>query len=562
MLSAKLAKQLKPRADGTFAPERERFAWLKRPFQVVFRELDLLYLATLRWITKRRRNMALIGFAALLVFVGSCSLMPMMGSEFVAPEDRGQFTVSILLPAGTSLERTSALTLTAERALLRDRRIVTVYSTVGGTGDPNQADWRVVTVPKWERDVGLGELQQVARDTVQRNIPEAAVFVSLPGIVEGGRNYPIAYYVQGEDYDELERTAYRFADILRGTPGAADVDVDYQPGKPEVQILVNRDRAAQMGVPVALIARTVRASMEGEVAGKLRDGDDEVDIRVRLREEDRASETLVSRLQVPSPRGFVPVSDLAELGRGEGPAVIERLDRQRTIKVTAAANGRALGDIVAEATQKIEAERLPPGITWQLLGDAKMMQESNESLGVALLLAIVFIYLVLASQFESFLHPITIMMSLPMAVVGAVVALFLQGSSLSLSVFIGIILLMGLVTKNGILLVDHAVVKVREGATPIAAILDAGPARLRPILMTSAAMVLGMLPTAVGQGPGSEFRGPMAMGVIGGVISSTFLTLFVVPVIYLFIEGLRVRASKVVRRRPKTDAAADPSAAE
>ncbi len=193
-----------------------------------------------------------------------------------------------------------------------------------------------------------------------------------------------------------------------------------------------------------------------------------------------------------------------------------------------------------------------------------MMNESNENMLIALALGVLFIYLVLASQFESFMHPVTIMMALPLAFVGAIVALFLQGSSMSMGAMIGMILLMGLVTKNGILLVDHAVTKVREeGFTPKRAILDAGPARLRPILMTSAAMVLGMLPTALNEGPGSEFRSPMAMGVIGGVISSTLLTLLIVPIFYLFMEGMKELARDVgirwVLGRPREVRVDDPA---
>jgi multidrug efflux pump subunit AcrB len=192
---------------------------------------------------------------------------------------------------------------------------------------------------------------------------------------------------------------------------------------------------------------------------------------------------------------------------------------------------------------------LPEGVTYIFRGEVEMMNESNENMVIALLLGVLFIYLVLASQFESFLHPITIMMALPLAIVGAIVALFLNSSSMSMGASIGMILLMGLVTKNGILLIDHAVTRVREnGMTPREAILDAGPSRLRPILMTSAAMVLGMLPTALNTGPGSEFRSPMAIGVIGGVISSTFLTLLVVPVFYLFMEGLKNVSSDILVR--------------
>jgi multidrug efflux pump subunit AcrB len=384
-------------------------------------------------------------------------------------------------------------------------------------------------------------------------MPFAEISISDPGIVEGARDYPIQINVRGENLDEIAAVAEHFGDTLRRMPGTQDVDVQYQPGSPELAIHVDRDRASQLGIPLAMVAMTTRASIEGEVAGLYRDREtgDELDIRVRLEEEDRNSAALVANLRIPTPGGFVPLSDLASVARTEGPSEIQHYQRQRVVLVTASPNGRPLSDIVTEFETAIGQETLPPGVSYVWRGQVEMMNESNSNMALALLLGFVFIYLVLASQFESFMHPATIMTALPLAVVGAIVALFLQGSSMSMGAMIGIILLMGLVTKNGILLVDHAVAKVREeGVTPHQAILDAGPARLRPILMTSAAMVLGMLPTALSNGPGSEFRGPMAMGVIGGVISSTLLTLVVVPVFFLFFDGMKNWVIRWVFGRP------------
>jgi multidrug efflux pump subunit AcrB len=234
--------------------------------------------------------------------------------------------------------------------------------------------------------------------------------------------------------------------------------------------------------------------------------------------------------------------------RGEGPQVIEREDRQRQIVIWAAPRARPLGEIVAEFQPKLDAIKMPKGTRYQYDGQIRMMLENNEAVGTALLLAVVFIYIVLASQFESFIHPITIMLTLPLALVGAILALFLTNNTMAMGTMIGIVLLMGLVTKNAILLIDRAIVRVREhGEPPLQAVLEAGPERLRPILMTSAAMVVGMMPTAVGTGEGSEFRAPMAIAVIGGVISSTLLSLVVVPVFYLAIENNKARAARAMR---------------
>jgi multidrug efflux pump subunit AcrB len=280
----------------------------------------------------------------------------------------------------------------------------------------------------------------------------------------------------------------------------------------------------------------------------VRQGKDEIPIRVRLAAGDRKTPEDLARMTMTGPKGAVKLGDIARFSYGEGPQVIEREDRNRQIQVWATPRGRSLGEIVDEVKPRIAALKLPAGASVFYDGQIRMMKETNENMGMALLLAVIFIYIVLASQFESFIHPVTIMLTLPLALVGAIVALFLTGKTMAIGTMIGIILLMGLVTKNAILLIDRAIVRVREqGEPPLQAILEAGPERLRPILMTSAAMVLGMLPTALGQGEGSEFRAPMAIAVIGGVISSTLLSLVVVPVFYLAIEDWKPVVKRLLR---------------
>jgi len=259
-----------------------------------------------------------------------------------------------------------------------------------------------------------------------------------------------------------------------------------------------------------------------------------------------------------SPKGPVSLADVARIQPGEGPQVIQREDRNRYIGVWARPRGRSLGEVTAELQPKIAKLELPKGVDIRYDGQIKQMAETNGAMGLALLLGVVFIYIVLASQFESFIHPLTIMTTLPLAIVGAVVALFLTKNTIAMGALIGIILLMGLVTKNAILLVDRAIERVREhGEAPLAAILAAGPERLRPILMTSAAMTLGMLPTALSRGDGSEFRAPMAIAVIGGVVSSTLLSLVVVPALYLAVEGAKRAVAGLFRRGASAPQAAE-----
>jgi multidrug efflux pump subunit AcrB len=551
MLSARLAKRRERAAMDGRTQDVDPWPWGRwiRPMRRFYATLDALYAALLAWIVSRRWRMGVVLVVACASLVGSFALVPRMGTDFMPRQDRGQFNVDIELPAGTRLEESARLSHAAELELARDPRIVNVYARVGTNGAPNVVTWRVIAVPKTERDEPQSELERLARAIIARHMPDAEVTITPPGLIEGAREHGLELHVMGDDHESVAETARFFADTLRAIPGTRDVDVQFSPGSPQLEVRVDRDRASQLHVPLALVVRLVRASIDGEVASRYRDGHDEVDIRVRLRPEDRAHAWQIASLRIPTPGGFVPLSDLAQVRRGEGPVEIHRTNRRRAVVVTASAEGRPLGDILAEFRKQIADHPLPEGVNWRLEGQAQRMNESNENLGLALLLGVVFIYLVLASQFESLVHPITIMIARPFAFVGAFVALFLSHASLTMGAMIGFILLMGLVTKNGILLVDHAVVRVREqGWEPVRAILDAGPARLRPIVMTSAAMVLGMLPTALNQGSGSEFRAPMAIGIIGGVISSTLLTLVVVPVFYLAMEGLRERAADFVTR--------------
>ncbi len=293
------------------------------------------------------------------------------------------------------------------------------------------------------------------------------------------------------------------------------------------------------------MALQVRLATQGEVAGKLREGRRQSEIRVRLAGEDRESRGAIDAMWIATPHGMVSLNQLARLEPATSPAVIEHNHRERSISVWAQiAPGHDMGSAVRELHARLDGRKLPPGYTYIWEGQQEDQGETATNMRAALLTALVFIYLVLASQFESFFHPLTIMAAIPFAIVGATLALFLTGSSVSMGSYIGIILLVGLVTKNGILLVDGALQHVREGDSPADAMRQAGPRRLRPILMTSAAMVLGMLPTALGRGTGSEFRSPMAMVVIGGVITSTMLTLWVVPVVFLGVERLRGHGRK------------------
>jgi hydrophobe/amphiphile efflux-1 (HAE1) family protein len=529
MLSSRFSKQKTHEAGS--------FAWLKAPFEWVFRTIEQTYAALLGWAV--RHKLAVGALAVLsLVFMGWVTSL--MGSEFVNSEDRSQFVVEAELPAGTALAETSRLSAVAEDELLKTPEIQVLASTLGVDGEPNKIRWRIATTPKDQRTKSIAALKEAGRRAAQL-IPGAKVTATDPPFVEGAATEaPIMINVRGDEFPRIEAAANKIEKILKATPGVSDIQVRYSPGRPELEVELDRQRAADHGLSVTEVALALRTAMEGDESGNLRAGTDEIPIRVRLSEDYRRNAEALRNLTLQTSHGPVKLSDVANFQRSEGPQVIERENRQRQITLWATPIGRPLGDVAKEFQPAIAKASLGAGISVAYDGQLRLMHETNENMALALLLGVVFIYIVLASQFESFVHPFTIMLTLPLALVGGIVGLFLTNNTMAMGALIGIVLLMGLVTKNAILLIDRAIVHVREeGMTPFRAIVTAGPERLRPILMTSAAMVLGMLPTALSHGEGSEFRAPMAIAVIGGVVSSTLLSLIVVPVFYLAIENFK-----------------------
>ena len=318
-------------------------------------------------------------------------------------------------------------------------------------------------------------------------------------------------------------------------------------------------------MPAGLAASTARFLVDGQIAGQLRDGGAQADIRVRADRRFVQDRAAIAAIPPPSPRGTVQLGEVASIDMRAGPSEINGFNRMRSVTITGqVGTGGALGGILEGFYATLAGAPVAQGYFLTLDGQAKDMKDTAGAMGMAVGIAAIFVFMVLASQFESLLHPFTLMVSVPLALVGAVFALAITGNSISMGSQIGIILLMGLVTKNAILLVDGAMQAMRDGATPVDALRAAGPRRLRPIRMTSAAVALGMLPTAVGTGIGAERRAPMAIAVIGGVISSTVLTLLVVPVAFLWMEALRTRVSGWfgVKHEPQADGANPAHAAQ
>jgi len=481
---------------------------------------------------------------AAVVFFASLSTLSVIGTEFVPAEDRGEFVVNIEVPPGTAFEQTVAHVVEVEKIVKAMPEVRQIFSTVGFEGSPLKASLRVKAGKKYERERGLEQLKEDMRARLKQ-IPLLKMTVADPEFMQGSPTQaPLSVYLRGDDMAELQRLNEEVVARVKAVPGAVDVDSTLETGQPEMAASVNRELAADLGFDVGSVAMQLRGMVEGIVPTRLREDDKEYDIRVRLAPEFRNDFESISRTPLYSPTGaVVRARDIVKMNPEVGPAAIEREQRRRQAKINIELSDRPLGDVTADVGKVMAGVAMPANFEWGFAGDVEMMQEAGAAMGLALILAMAFIYIVLASQFESFLEPFLIMTSLPLALVGALLALLLTGRHIGMPAMIGVVMLMGLVTKNAILLVDLTNQYVREGLSVKDAILKAGPVRLRPIMMTTIAMILGMLPSAVGTGEGSAFRSPISIATIGGLITSTLLTLVVVPVSYLllarFVERVR-----------------------
>ncbi len=495
------------------------------------------------------RHRGLTVLFALAVFVASLGLAAVVPKEFMPTEDRSQFAVKLELPTGTALGVTGS---TAEAIASKLRAVPGVEDTlvtIGGSAlaEINRAEVQVNLVPKGKRAFSQAQMIAYTRDQMPAWLGRKDVNYAVEPyeMVGGGssafRSATIQFNVRGQDYAEISKATDKLIAWMKSQKGYVDIDTSYRGGKPELVVDIDRDRAADLGVPMATIAMTLRSLMADEKVSELTTHGKRYDVRMKLDARFRRNAADLMALKVRSSNGqLVDLSNVVSIVHGTGPGKIERQNRQRQITVYANLHGLALGT----ATQQIDAEAkkvVPSTMVTDWTGMADVMRESMGYLMSALLLAIIIVYLVLAAQFESFLHPFTIMLSLPLSMVGALGAIALAHSMINIMTMIGIILLMGLVTKNAILLVDYTNTLRRQGMGRIEALKKAGAVRLRPILMTTGAMVFGMLPVAIGISEGGELRAPMAIAVIGGLITSTLLTLVVVPVAYTIIDSIAER---------------------
>jgi multidrug efflux pump subunit AcrB len=493
------------------------------------------------------------GFAS---FAGALALVPLVGSEFVPQTDQGFTQLSLSMPTGSSLDRSDAKVRQVEDIIATFPEVKTISSNVGGQGNGfavgrGQATLNIGLVDRAERKRSQKEIEDAIRERISK----------IPGIeVSVGFNKPIYVAILGNDAQGLVRLATEFAEKVKKIPGIVDVDLSAKPGLPAYAVRLKPDAVRELGLTPPQIAASLRAYVNGDIATYWTTPDGEqVEVLLRLPQVQRERIEQMRRLPVAFSKDGMPIAldTVATLEPVINPDVIRRQNLQRREAIFAGAQGRPAGDVGADVQKLVKETPLPPGFSFDIGGDTKEQQDATTAMLGAVALAVIFIYIVLASQFGSFLQPIAIMFSLPLSLIGVMLALLFWRSTLNVFSMIGLIMLMGLVTKNAILLVDFTNHARKKGASVADALLQAGLVRMRPIMMTTAAMVFGMLPLALALNDGGEIQAPMGRAIIGGVMTSTLLTLVVVPIAYSYLDQLpawtarRIVALKArVTRRP------------
>jgi hydrophobic/amphiphilic exporter-1 (mainly G- bacteria), HAE1 family len=511
--------------------------WLSHAVDAGMGALERVYGKIIRWALSHRFITVSL---AIVTFIGSGMLAVSMPKEFFPKEDRAQFNVDVELPTGTNLETTNGFVQSIADDLRKNAfGVIHTLATVGGgqQGQINKGTIQVKMTRSTARKVSQDQVMKWLRSRYT-NMKPALVTVNEIGMFGGGNQQPIQVSIRGNDLNELANVSEAVQKELQKIKGFVDVDTTYRGGKPEIALQVDRERAAALGVPVASIATAIRSLMAGDAVSELKDGTDAYDIIVQLPESDRGRVESLSSLKVRGTSGqLVDLANVVKVTRSSGPTKIEHSSRQRQVTVLANLEDLPMGE-AQKIVSKVLSEKVPKHLDVGFEGMGRIMVESFGYMGEALMLAVILVYMILAAQFNSFIQPITIMVSLPLSVIGAFGALRLFNMSLSMYAFIGLIMLMGLVTKNAILIVDFAD-QIRERGTEMReALIQAGSLRLRPILMTTVSLLLGMLPVAMALGEGGEARAPMAMCVMGGMIASTMLTLVVVPVVYTLFDAM------------------------
>jgi hydrophobic/amphiphilic exporter-1 (mainly G- bacteria), HAE1 family len=525
--------------------ENRKRGFVGRALQGFNRRFDSMHVSYERTLDWSLRHRWVVSAVALVAFVSAFPILAMLGGDFMPDYNRGEYQVAIKATPGATLRETADR---AQHAVAKLRELPGVeytYTTIGEAGSQYRPVTEGAIYVKLKPHSGgtFSEVLRAAREKVEQ-VPGLTY-----GLTEAGAfgQKPIQISVRGTEIDELDRISRDLVTAMRQIPGAADIENSLEKSKPELRVNVDRERASDLGIPVSMIASTMQAGVVGVVATTIQDSlGDNHDVRVRLRADQRRYADDLAKLTVPTDKDddngdkiLKPLSEVATVYPGTGPSSIRRRDLVREVRVSANTDGRPLQELSNDIDAAAARLNMPAGYDVVAGGDTEELEIMFRNMFQALMLAVIFIYLILASQFGSFTHPLAIMLSLPLSLVGVAVMLYFTRDTLNIMSMIGLIMLMGLVTKNAILLVDFTNQARREGMSRHQALLQAGTTRLRPIVMTTLAMIFGMLPLAFAIGAGAEMRAPMARAVIGGLITSTLLSLLVVPVVYTFLDDFR-----------------------
>jgi HAE1 family hydrophobic/amphiphilic exporter-1 len=506
--------------------------------------------------TLRRRRWVLVGVFGL--FILSLGIIPFMGTEFMPPMDRSMIVLSVKLPVGSTLEETDRVVRMVEKLMSQEPDVEIITAQTGSqvednpteaagqfnpTG-PNEGIIWAVLVDKEKRSLSDLELTEKIRSKLPPLKGVKFEMIDLGQMFMGGAQNPVEIKIFGQEIPVLKEIAETIVSRIKNVEGLRDLKHSLSEAKPEYHIRINRDEASRLGLKVSQIAQTIQTAALGRIATRYREGNQEYDIRVRFKEEYR--DTLEDILKTPilTPTGqMVRVNQVAWVERGEGPIQITRENQAREVKVTANIAGRDLGSVIRDIRARLKdlEESLPQGYFIEYGGQYEEMQDAFMIMAGAFLLAILLVYMIMASQFESFLHPFVIMFTVPLSLIGVILALLIAGKPVNLPVLIGFVMLAGIAVNNGIVMVDYINQLKRRGVEAREAILQGCAVRLRPVLITALTTILGMLPMAISTSEGASFRSPMAITVMGGLTATTFLTLFVIPAIYSLVTKVKFK---------------------
>ena len=502
----------------------------------------------------------LVGLAVFVVpFAAPPGTLPpvgQVGTGFFPVDDQSEFIIKVETPPGSNLEYTRLKAEEVSRFVRARPEVRYTYATLGGGigGSVDEGNVYVRLTPKGDRKMSAEDLAALVRRETARMA--GATYSVFTNTFNGGRK-ALLFQLRGPDNASINRAAEQVIAVVRATPGAVDVGLSTKGQKPELNVDLDRGLAGALGVTAGQVAQALRPAFAGIDAGDWQDpGGQMRDVEVRLTPEARARARDIRQLpiNVVGPEGAVstvPLGQVARVSESVGPAIIDHLDRDLVVTVEANTAGRAAGDVTNDIIARVGKLSLPPGVVFSLGGESKDQQEVFGQIFLALGTAVLLMYLILVLQFGSFLDPIAIMLSLPLSLIGVLLALAVSGATINLMSLIGVILLAGIVAKNAILLIDFAKWAREDRGLPLReALIEAGAIRLRPILMTTFALIAGMIPVALGRGEGAQFRAPLGIAVIGGVITSTLLTLLVVPTFYEVLDGARTRVAEMLGRQP------------